>query len=169
MNSPARSQPRRRDGGRAPVEPAAAPAQPPRPFLDDYLAFLLAQASHRISGGFHREVESAGLSVTEWRVLACLSDGAHETIGTLSALALVKQPTLSKVVQRMERQGLVARCGTTADKRQTLVMLTDEGRAVAERHVRRALAHQAAVLKPLGARNARLLITALRRLVELPR
>lgn len=136
--------------------------------MDDYLAYLLAQASRRISGDFHREVEAAGLSVAEWRVLASLSGGARETIGALSELTLTKQPTLSKIVQRMERQGLVLRGDTAADKRQTLVALTAAGQRVAQQHLRLALEHQARVLKPLGARDARRLITVLRRLVELP-
>ncbi len=146
---------------------SAADSEAPR-FIDDYLAFLLAQASHRISGVFHREVEDAGLSVTEWRVLASLSGSAGETIGTLSDLVLTKQPTLSKIVQRMERQGLVARGDTAMDRRQTLVTLTAEGREAASDHTRLALAHQARVLKPLGARDAARLIALLRKLVELP-
>lgn len=154
--------------GAAPAGTAAGPTQPTR-FVDHYLAYLLAQASHRISDEFHREIEATGLSVTEWRVLASLSGGVSETIGALSALTLTKQPTLSKIVQRMERQGLVVRSNTLLDRRQTLVALTGSGQKMAAQHVQRALRHQARVMKPLGARDARLLLAVLRRLVELPR
>ena len=82
-------------------------------FVDGYLAYLLAQASQRISAEFHLQVKAAGLSVTEWRVLASLEGSPGETIGTLAVLAITKQPTLSKVVQRMEAEGLVARTGYT--------------------------------------------------------
>ncbi len=146
--------------------PAAAPA--PSRFVDGYLAYLLAQASHRISAEVHREVEAAGLSVTEWRVLASLAGDGRETIGALSELTLTKQPTLSKIVQRMERQGLVRRSATASDKRQTLVALTAQGQQAVQAHLQRALGHQARVLQPLGAREARQLITVLNRLVTLP-
>ena len=53
-------------------------------FVDDYLAYLLAQASQRISAEFHQQVKAAGLSVTEWRVLASLEGSAGETIGDLA-------------------------------------------------------------------------------------
>ena len=86
-------------------------------FVDDYLAYLLAQASQRISAEFHQQVKAAGLSVTEWRVLASLEGSQGETIGDLAVLAITKQPTLSKVVQRMEAEGLVARTGVRADRR----------------------------------------------------
>lgn len=61
-------------------------------FVDDYLAYLLAQASQRISAEFHQQVKAAGLSVTEWRVLASLEGSAGETIGDLAVLAITKQP-----------------------------------------------------------------------------
>ncbi len=61
-------------------------------FVDGYLAYLLAQASQRISAEFHLQVKAAGLSVTEWRVLASLQGSAGETIGTLAVLAITKQP-----------------------------------------------------------------------------
>ena len=162
MPSSAPSRPRRS------AAPAGAQAAAPPRFIDDYLAYLLAQASHRISGEFHREVEAAGLSVTEWRVLASLADGARETIGTLSQLTLTKQPTLSKIVQRMERQGLVMRGNMASDRRQTLVALTPQGQKVARRHLRRALGHQAQVLQSIDSQEAQWLICALHRLMQLP-
>ena len=42
-------------------------------FVDDYLPALLAQASHLISGEFHRIVTAKGFTVSEWRVLASLA------------------------------------------------------------------------------------------------
>ena len=137
-------------------------------FIDDYLAYLLSQASRRVSGDFHAEVQADGLSVTEWRILASLTGVPNESIGALSEITVTKQPTLSKIIQRMERQGLVARGGTAADRRQTLVSLTSEGQALAAAYVQRALQHQGRVLQPLGTRNARTLIRVLRQLIDLP-
>ena len=98
---------------------AVTASQPPARFIDGYLAYLLAQASSRISREFHLEVEAAGLSVTEWRVLASLFGSDGERIGALAQRALTKQPTLSKVVQRMEADGLVERNGARKDRRHT--------------------------------------------------
>lgn len=130
-------------------------------FVDHYLAFLLAQASSRISREFHREVEAAGLSVTEWRVLASLEGSEGESIGTLSQLTLTKQPTLSKVVQRMENEGIVARTRVRADRRQTVVRITPKGHRLTDALRDRAIAHQERVLEPFGREKAELLITML--------
>jgi len=140
--------------------PSASLDAEPR-FLDDYLAYRLAQASQRISDEFHREVEAAGLSVTEWRVLASLKGSAGETIGTLARLAITKQPTLSKVVQRMETDGLVARTEVRRDRRQTRVVITKKGLNLIRTLCEQAKQHQRAVLAPLGEKKAELLIEML--------
>lgn len=132
-----------------------------RRFVDGYLAYLLAQASQRISAEFHLQVRAAGLSVTEWRVLASLEGSAGETIGTLAVLAITKQPTLSKVVQRMEADGLVERTGVRADRRQTRVCITTKGRNLIAGLCEQALQHQKAVLAPFGEERATLLIEML--------
>ncbi|WMD18388.1 MarR family winged helix-turn-helix transcriptional regulator [Achromobacter seleniivolatilans] len=130
-------------------------------FVDGYLAYLLAQASQRISAEFHLQVKAAGLSVTEWRVLASLEGSPGETIGTLAVLAITKQPTLSKVVQRMEADGLVARTGVRADRRQTRVCITAKGTHLIAALCEQALQHQKAVLAPFGEEKAALLIQML--------
>ncbi len=130
-------------------------------FVDGYLAYLLAQASQRISAEFHLQVNAAGLSVTEWRVLASLEGSPGETIGTLAVLAITKQPTLSKVVQRMEAEGLVARTGVRADRRQTRVCITTKGTNLIAALCEQALQHQKAVLAPFGEEKAAMLIDML--------
>ena len=54
---------------------SARSARPKGAFVDDYLSYLLARASHVVYKEFNREVRAAGLTSLEWRVLATLSDG----------------------------------------------------------------------------------------------
>lgn len=135
-------------------------------FVENYLAFLLAQASHRISAEFHRQVEAMGLTVTEWRVLSSLSDSQGETVGQLAFLTMTKQPTLSKLLQRLERDGLVQRIREKDDRRQTRVILTARGQALASDLCARALAHQQEVLAPLNAAQSEALLDALQVLLK---
>ncbi|MDO9597934.1 MAG: MarR family winged helix-turn-helix transcriptional regulator [Azoarcus sp.] len=146
------------------VEPAGGQALR---FVDSYLAFLLAQASSRISREFHREVEAVGLSVTEWRVLASLEGSDGESIGVLSQLTLTKQPTLSKVVQRMEADGIVDRTHVRTDRRQTVVQITPKGHRLMDALRERAIEHQNRVLEPFGRENAEMLISMLKALLAL--
>lgn len=139
---------------------------PGEPFVHDYLAYLLARASHQVSQEFHREVERAGLSVPEWRVLATLSRGGAITLGELAETVLAKQPTVTKLVIRMEAAGLVSRATGTTDRRQALVNITPEGRTRVEGLLQAAKKHEARVLADLGADEARALKEVLRRLIS---
>ena len=133
-------------------------------FIRDYLSYLLAQASHSIYREFDAKVRAAGLSSLEWRVLATLSDCDGLTIGELAAEVLAQQPTLTKVVDRLERAGLVERRNDPADLRRTLVLETDRGRSSVSPLLAAAKAHERAVLGAFPAREVAALKTMLRAL-----
>lgn len=137
------------------------------PFVDGYLAYLLARASHLVSGEFHREVEASGLSVPEWRVLATLADRPDCTIGMLAEITLTKQPTLTKLVDRMAADGLVRRRAGEEDRRQALISITPRGRALAQPLLERAAEHERAVLDDFGPQQGALLKETLRQLIAL--
>lgn len=123
---------------------ASGPDRPP--FVDDYLAYLLAQASHLVSGSFHARLAAAGISVPVWRVLAVLQDRDDLVIGQLARMVLLKQPTLSKVLDRMIADGLVTRSPAARDRRRVFVAITPAGRALATRFLPEARAHEAGAL-----------------------
>ena len=75
--------------------------------MDDYLGYLLGQANHALYKDFDVHVRAAGLSSIEWRVLATLHDSEPLTISQLAHEVLSKQPTVTKLVQRMSEQGWV--------------------------------------------------------------
>jgi 3-hydroxy-9,10-secoandrosta-1,3,5(10)-triene-9,17-dione monooxygenase reductase component len=124
-----------------------APALRSNSFARNYLAYLLARASFVVSSEFHASLKTWNLTVPEWRVLACLMDVEGLPVGELAAMALMKQPRLTKVLDRMETDGLVERRGTAADRRRTPIHLTAKGRALVKPVLRAAKAHEAELLK----------------------
>lgn len=134
------------------------------PFVDDYLLYLLARASHQVSQQFHKTVRAHGLKVPEWRVLACLSDGPA-TIGELAATTLFQQPTLTKIVDRMADTGLVSRQPHAADGRKVLVAITGEGRRRTEALIAEARSHEDTILERYEPNEARALKRALHDLI----
>ena len=54
-------------------------------FVDDYLLYLMARASHLISSEFHEQLRRRGVSVPVWRVLACLVGSGGETVTGLGS------------------------------------------------------------------------------------
>ena len=120
-------------------------------FVDGYLGYLLGQANHALYKDFDAHVRAAGLSSIEWRVLATLHDSAPLTVSQLAHEVLSKQPTVTKLVQRMADQGWVTLLADAADQRRTLVEISPGGRRLVRPLLEKARAHESQVLRPLAA------------------
>jgi DNA-binding MarR family transcriptional regulator len=134
-------------------------------FIDSYLAYLLARASHLISGEFHAQLKAQRVPVMQWRVMAALWDGP-KSAREVADIILQKQPTVSKLLERMERLGLLVRATDPDDRRRIVVSLTPRGRAIAGPLIDAARAHERAVLEPFGERHGQTLVAVLQRLID---
>ena len=138
-------------------------------FVDDYLPALLAQASALISGEFHRVVTAHGFTVSEWRVLATLAGNDPMSIGRLAQITTIKQPTATRLLDRMEAKGQVERLEKNGDRRITLVRITPAGSGLVSRLIALAREHEQRVLEPFGLQRAEDLKSTLRSMIELHR
>jgi len=143
--------------------PSKTPSQPP--FVDGYLAALLGQASQMISTEFHQVVRSHGFSVTEWRVLASLFGSKGMSIGHLASISLTKQPTVTRLLDRMESLGHVQRTPQTKDRRVTQVAITPQGQKNVRSLIKQAKAHEEKILEPFGLAQAEALKHTLRQII----
>lgn len=138
-------------------------------FVDDYLPALLAQASQLISGEFHLVVRANGFTVSEWRVLATLAGNEPMSIGRLAQITTIKQPTATRLLDRMETKGYVQRVENEGDRRITLVRITPTGTRMVSRLIPLARDHEQRVLEPFGLPRAEELKSTLRSIIELHR
>lgn len=149
-----------------PAAPPAGGSEQPERFVDNYLAYLLARTSRLISAEFHAELVARQVPIMHWRVLVTLHDGPMH-VTDLAQIALEKQPTMSKIIDRMEKLGLVQRKPGLADRRSTLVSITEEGMRVVKPLLTLAKQHEQDVLAPLGDKNAKVLVEVLKKLIAL--
>lgn len=80
-------------------------------------------------------LKAGGLSVTQFNVLRILR-GAGEralTCGEIAAQLLNKDPDVTRLLDRMEKLGLVERFRSEQDRRVLLTRLTSQGRATVDR------------------------------------
>ena len=140
-----------------------------KPFVDHYLAALLAQASALISTEFHTVVRASGFSVSEWRILATLTDGDGMSIGELAQISVTKQPTVTRLLDRMEAKNYVERFAHETDRRITMVRITHQGETILSDLIRQAKEHEHRVLEPFGHQQAEDLKATLRKIIELHR
>ncbi len=120
-------------------------------FVHHYLGYLLGQANHALFKDFEPAVREAGLTSIEWRVLATLHDGAPLAVSDLAREVLSKQPTVTKLVQRMALEGWLVLQADPADQRRTLVAATSAGKRIARSLVLKAKAQEASVLRRFSA------------------
>ncbi|MBI5278858.1 MAG: winged helix-turn-helix transcriptional regulator [Burkholderiales bacterium] len=136
-------------------------------FVQGYLGYLLGQANHALFKDFEAHVRAAGLSSIEWRVLATLQDSDPLTVSQLAHEVLSKQPTVTKLVQRMCEQDWLQLLADPADHRRTLVAVTPVGRKLARPLVAKARAHEAALLSSMPASDQAALKSLLGRIAGL--
>ena len=134
-------------------------------FVDNYLPALLGQAWYLVSTQFHAVVEQHGLSVLEWRVLSTLARDGAMTISTLAQTTVSKQPTVTRLLTRLEAQKYVERSISLDDRRYTLVRLTRSGRRLVSGLVVLAEKHESEILAPFEAKKIEALKEVLRELI----
>ncbi|UCE64168.1 MAG: MarR family transcriptional regulator [Nitrospirota bacterium] len=92
-----------------------------RPLVEAYLTVYRTGSRH---------IESMGLTPSQFDVIAELGDTAGLTCADLSEATLVTKGTLTGVLDRLEKKGLVKRETIRGDRRATKVRLTVKGDAL---------------------------------------
>ncbi|MEO8458677.1 MAG: MarR family transcriptional regulator [Chloroflexota bacterium] len=105
---------------------------------DDSLAALraLAEVRHRIWAALDRELQTREkISMTWFEVLGSLlqNDEGALPMHELASSLLSSPSGMTRLVDRIERAGLVRRTAHPSDRRVTLVTITEPGRALVER------------------------------------
>lgn len=128
-----------------------------RPLVETYLAFWRIDSRH---------IRAMRLTPSQFDVIATLGDTDGMTCSELSTRTLVTKGTLTGVLDRLARKGLIRRTQVAQDRRSTKVTLTDKGTAL----FRKTFASHTTFLRPYferalsskEAETARHLLTRLR-------
>ena len=132
--------------------------------LDGYLPYLLNRAGSRIALAFSEEVRPLGATLQIWRVLAALRERDGRRMGDLSETTSIEVSTLTRLVDGMEKKGLVARRRNDADARAVMLHATPAGRRLTQRLVPIAERYETVALAGFNATEAEALKASLQRL-----
>jgi DNA-binding MarR family transcriptional regulator len=121
--------------------------------LDAWRSFLRAHA--KVTRVLDAELTAeCGLPLGSYEVLLHLNDAPEKSLRMteLADRVLLSRSGLTRLVDRMEREGLIRRASCPSDLRGTLAVLTDEGyerlRAAAPTHLRGVREHMVDQLTP---------------------
>jgi DNA-binding MarR family transcriptional regulator len=131
------------------ARPAAA--DPPAPDAALEAADRLHSASIHLLRWLRREDERAGLSGPRLSALSVVVFAGPVTLGELAAAEQVRPPTMTRLVNALEADGLVVREADARDGRVTRLRATAAGRRLLTEGRARRVAALARELAPLGA------------------
>jgi DNA-binding MarR family transcriptional regulator len=100
--------------------------------LDDSIGYLINRASRFIRRRMNAALAAAGHTITgeEWAVLVHLWHADGQPQQHLADTLHKDKTTMTRLINGLEKQNLVARVPDQADRRQKLIYLTAQGRAL---------------------------------------
>jgi len=101
--------------------------------LDDSPFYLIARTSGRYAIDMQRILRSVGMDIPRWRALMVLREQNPSSVSEIAERTVIRLSTVTRVVQRLEKQGLVRLSSRKTDGRKTDVSLTDKGQIAVER------------------------------------
>jgi homoprotocatechuate degradation regulator HpaR len=124
------------------------------PFVHRNLPRLLLEAREAVMTHTRPSLRQHGLSDQQWRVLRVLGEHADEVegveTGRVAREAYLLGPSLTGVLARMERDGLIQRQRSVRDARRTVVRATAQGLAKVQALSETIEAHYAWMERELG-------------------
>lgn len=118
--------------------------------LEQFLPYRLSVLTNRISRGLADIYsERFGISVTEWRVIAVLGRYPGLSANGVAERTAMDKVAVSRAVARLLERGLIEREMHDADRRRSVLELSEAGHAVFDVVVPLALEYERDVLAPL--------------------
>jgi len=98
--------------------------------MEETISYLLAQVCKAHRAAANEALNEVGLHVGQEMVLYSLWNECGVTQSDLAKNLCIEAPTVTRMLQRMERAELIERCTDTTDGRISRVHVTEKGRAL---------------------------------------
>ncbi|MEZ5810560.1 MAG: MarR family transcriptional regulator [Rhizobiaceae bacterium] len=95
--------------------------------LERILPYLANRLTFRMNQLLSKDLHKHGLTISNWRVMAVLADNETASVNDLADYAMIVQPTLSRLITKMEAEGLLRRDRVESDGRVRSISLTPKG------------------------------------------
>lgn len=96
--------------------------------LDNQLCFRLYAASRLITQAYHPLLSGQGLTYPQYLVLLILWEKDAQPVNDIAKRLFLETNTVTPLLQRMEKEGILSRTKGAEDARQRIVTLTRKGK-----------------------------------------
>ncbi|SFT10858.1 MarR family winged helix-turn-helix transcriptional regulator [Sphingobacterium wenxiniae] len=109
-------------------------------YADEFFSFLTGKASAALGRRLQRNLKEEGILITseQWSLLYYLWVEEGRTQQELACLTFRDKPSISRLINNLEKIKLVMRVSDKEDKRSNLIFLTKHGRQIKEKCMQQA-------------------------------
>lgn len=143
-----------------------APAPAPKRPAQTNLAFLATDIGRLFRKRFDTSARALGVTGPQWRVLAALNHQPGITQAVLAALLDVEAITVGRMIDRLQKAGLVERRPSPSDRRAWLLFITPDAVKLLDELAARAQAVMSETLANFAPEEFEILVGLLNRLRE---
>jgi DNA-binding MarR family transcriptional regulator len=119
--------------------------------LEEFLPYRLSVTSHSVSTNIARVYEKRfGVSIPEWRVIAILGRYPGLSAVEVAERTLMDKVAVSRAVTKLIKNGRIDREFADADRRRSILNLSEEGKKVHNEIAPLALSFERELLRDIG-------------------
>jgi DNA-binding MarR family transcriptional regulator len=135
--------------------------------LEDFLPYRLSITSHTVSTNIARVYEKRfGVSIPEWRVIAVLGRYPGLSAVEVADRTLMDKVAVSRAVTKLIKNGRIDRQFADADRRRSILNLSEDGRAVHNEIALLALQFERELLRDISDKDFKTFGTVLEQLLD---
>lgn len=135
--------------------------------LDNYLPYLVNRLGGALVANFTAtSLAQHDLTIDMWRMLAVLAHGGAQRQVDLVTMTSIEPSTVSRLVTRLARLGLVTRKRSETSNREVVIDLTAKGRALVDRIIPNAHQLERTAAAGIPAKDMAVVKRTLRRMFE---
>lgn len=98
--------------------------------FDDEVSFKLYALNRLIQQAYQTYLVPLGITYPQYLVMKILMEQDGVPVNVISARLMLESNTVTPLLQRLEKQGLVMRGYNCTDQRQRIISLTDKGKSM---------------------------------------
>jgi len=135
-------------------------------WLGKFVPYLIYRITNQLNRALRKRLKRSGINIARWRVLAVLKDNGRMNVSQIVERTIIEQPTVSRIVDQLEREGLATREIYDQDSRLVQVMLTPAGEKAFSEIFPTATKHQEQALQGFTQKEIKTLIGFLERIQD---
>jgi len=143
--------------------PASRPSTVDLSFLHGSLGFNVRLLDVRLMKMFAASLAKYGVTPAEATVLHVIMANPDVSHGELAATLLIQLPNMTKMLKRLEAEGLIDRVASAQDRRRVVLSLTPKARRLVLQYRGAASAHEKMAFSAFSAAERKTLIGLVRR------